>query len=148
MATFDDIQLFPWQQEALDLMTETNAPLETLTVQQLQEAQASLEPPIPDANNNIVIQNGISMEYHEDLIEQMAELQALPDLVPFTSDEVVSAGMIYAPYVPLMQTPTLHISDLTSHISNLIEAGEEVFTIKKYDDIYSDPKERFENLDL
>jgi hypothetical protein len=141
MPTFDDIKLFPWHQEILDLMTNTNVPIEPLTVQQLQEAQASLEQPIQESSSNIITHNGISMEYHDGLVEQMAEVQALPELVPFSSQDIASAGFVYAPYIPLMQTPTLHTSDLTV-------LGEEIFVVKKYNDIYSDARERFEILDL
>jgi len=139
----------------------------------------------PETNSNIVTHNGVSMEYHEGLIEQMSELQPIPqefklvsqeldpvvhpipegivfeelpdidltqgidleaDLVPFSSQEVLDAGMIYAPYIPLMQTPTLNISDLKK--TRFGSFKQTLYNIPKHSDIYSDVSERFEILDL
>ena len=72
-------------------------------------------------------------------LTQGSDMEA--ELMPYTSQEAVDAGLIYAPYVPLYHTPSLHISDITG-------VGEDIFVINKYDDIYSDIKERFEILDL
>ena len=80
-------------------------------------------------------------------IRELLDLEA--ELTPVSSSEVMAAGVIYAPYIPLYQTPTLNISDLNIPGSILnSDKGEEIFTIKKYDDIYSNINNRFELLDL
>ena len=103
-------------------------------------------------SSNIVTNNGISMEYHEGLLEQMAEVQPVSEQLEqagYTSQEILDVGMVYAPYIPLYQTPTVQLSDLKAHrFYTGWGTKSKKFVIKKYNDIYSDIKERFKILDL
>jgi len=88
------------------------------------------------------------------VIEQVSGIDLEAEVMPFSSQEVLNSGLVYAPYVPLYTTPTLNTSDLMGNNLNIPgpilnkDVSEEIFTIKKYNDIYSDIKERFELLDL
>lgn len=57
--------------------------------------------------------------------------------------------MVYAPYIPLFQTPTVQLSEImgTRFYTGWKSKTENSF-IPKYDDIYSDIKDRFRILDL
>jgi len=64
----------------------------------------------------------------------------------YTSSEILDTGFIYAPYIPLYVSPSVNISDLkTIRFRSLTPTR---YKIPKYNDIYSDIKERFELLDL
>lgn len=133
----NDVQLFPIQKAFLaellepyqGVTTALGTPTEPLTVQTINDAMHLLD-------------------------QHNAEIDSDPEVLGYTASEILGTGVVYAPYVPLYQTPTLNTSDLTGH--NPIPPGatfnndvdEEIFTVKKYNDIYSDIKERFELLDL
>jgi len=67
------------------------------------------------------------------------------DEASFKGEDVLEAGYVYAPYIPLYTTPTLHIGDI---VSPKVEIEVKIYPIKKYKDIYADRKNRFDILDL
>ena len=79
---------------------------------------------------------------------QIAQEQFFPnsDDEGYTASEVLDAGLIYAPYIPLYVSPSVNVSDFkTIRFRSLTPTR---YKIPKYNDIYSDIKERFELLDL
>lgn len=87
----------------------------------------------------------------EQLLEQMVEdfNDQEETFTTHTSSEIQDSGVFYAPYIPLYQTPTVHISEImgprfyTGWKSKTVN-----FSIPKYNDIYSDIMNRFEIMDL
>jgi hypothetical protein len=93
----------------------------------------------------------------DELMQQMAEVQPVAEdleQMGYLASDVADAGVIYAPYIPLYQTPTLNISEALEYHPIMPGAtfnknfGEDIYKIQKYDDIYTDIKERFNILDL
>jgi hypothetical protein len=85
----------------------------------------------------------------EQLLEELIQgIDSEAELTPFTASETLDAGLIYAPYIPLYVTPTVQLSELYGH--RFYTEGWKLtrYKIPKYNDIYSDIKERFELLDL
>jgi hypothetical protein len=80
--------------------------------------------------------------------QQLLDLIEESEQIGFTASETLDAGLIYAPYIPLYVTPTVQLSELYGH--RFYTEGWKLtrYKIPKYNDIYSDIKERFELLDL
>lgn len=136
----EDIELFPIQEKMLEellkpyenVTTALGTPLESLTAQQILEVGTLLN-------------------------QQLTEVQPITEELEqqgYSMSDIMSAGVFYAPYIPLYQTPTLNISDLTNYHPIMPGATfnkgleKEIFVVKKYDDIYSDINNRFELMDL
>ena len=66
-----------------------------------------------------------------------------PQQMGYTSREIMSAPYIYAPYVPLFETPTLVVGDIIMR-----KEEPKFYPIKRYKDLYSDRSNRFNILDL
>ena len=69
----------------------------------------------------------------------------VPQRMGYTAREIMSAPYVYAPYIPLFATPTLHTGDIINHE---VELEVKIYPIKNYKDLYSDRRNRFRILDL
>lgn len=136
----DEIDLFPMQQQLLDLITEASA--ESVPTEPISATEDLFYSGLMSEEQFVSAQS-------DNLIEQMLELQPVTDemeLMDYTSDEIIDTGLIYAPYIPLYVNPSVNVSDLKKIRFRSLTPTR--YKIPKYNDIYSDIKERFELLDL
>lgn len=120
----DEIDLFPMQEKLLE---ELLKPYELVPNALTTVAESVLTEPLTVADI------------------QAAQEQFFPatddeGYTGYTSDEIMDTGLIYAPYIPIYISPSVNVSDL--------KKTRYIYKIPKYNDIYSDIKERFEILDL
>jgi len=124
------------RQDLIDLMPSVFSP----PVQDFQIVSQEIEPVVHS------LPEGVFFEQLPDIdLTQGIDLEA--EYVPFSAQDVVDAGFVFAPYIPLYQTPTVHLSDL---YGPKFYTGwkRKIYNIPKYDNIYSDIRERFEILGL
>ena len=173
-----DIKLYPYQEQALQFLNDDANQIKELLVlwengvlsrQDLIDYMPVNWSPsdIPDISMSVTpiepvahqLPEGIVFEELPEIdLTQGIDMQAIAEVQPiseelewagYTSSEIMAAGMIYAPYIPLYQTPTVHLSEIqgprfyTGLKSKIVD-----YPIKKYDDIYSNIRERFEIMDL
>ncbi len=86
----------------------------------------------------------------QSLMSQMAEAQPVTEELEqagYSAAETFDAGVIYAPYIPLYETPTVHLSEIQGP-KFYTDFKPKIYKISNYNEIYSDIKERFKLLDL
>lgn len=134
----DNIELFPIQEKMLEVMESDSVDRKPFPI---------MESTSENIHRLIALwEHGIFSR--EELIECMPSVFTPPEEQEgYTSDEIMGAEMIYAPYIPLYQTPTVQLSDIKG--ARFYTGWKQTsYKIPKYNDIYSDISKRFELLDL